>query len=96
MTPPWINYNHLMKFRAVGNLGSTHAAAIELRVQQAAVWSQLKELQETLGVQLVRRKGEKREGMELTEAGAIALEYANAIHALGEKLLREVCPKGER
>ncbi len=78
-----LNYNHLRYFHAVAHAGSLTRAAAVLNLSQSALSVQLKALEEALGHSLFDR-GPRR--MALTEAGKIALDYADTVFAAGEAL----------
>ena len=59
-------FPQLMVFEAVARLGSVTRAAEELHLAQPTVSTQLRKLQEALGLRLVEWRGRR---MELTEAG---------------------------
>lgn len=80
---PALNYNHLRYFHAVAHAGSLTRAAEQLNLSQSALSVQLKSLEEALGHALFDR-GPRR--MSLTEAGKIALDYADTVFAAGEAL----------
>ncbi|MGE0616913.1 MAG: LysR family transcriptional regulator, partial [Bacteriovoracia bacterium] len=80
----WLNYHHLFYFRAIANEGGIARAAAKLRLGQPTLSTQLRQLEETLGVALFERRNRK---MVLTEAGLAALDYANEIFRLGDELL---------
>jgi DNA-binding transcriptional LysR family regulator len=66
----------LLTFRAVARAGSFSAAARELTLTQPAVSQQVAALERELGARLLRRGPG---GLSLTEAGALALEHAEAL-----------------
>jgi LysR family transcriptional activator of nhaA len=80
----WLNYNHLYYFWAVAREGSVVRAAEELMVSQPTISAQLKDLEAALGHKLFDRAGR---GLALTDAGRIALNYANEMFSLGQQLL---------
>jgi LysR family transcriptional activator of nhaA len=80
----WINYNHLYYFWMVARHGGVSRAAEELMVSQPTVSTQLRDLEAALGHRLFDRVGR---GLRLTEAGRVALNYANEIFSLGQELL---------
>ena len=90
-----LNYHHLRLFWAVANEGALNRAAHRLHVSQSAVSSQLKKFEDQLGHQLFERSGKK---LIITEAGKIALDYANTIFKAGGDLLStlEDRPKSTR
>lgn len=79
-----MNYNHLRYFWAIAHEGSLTRAAETLRLSQSALSAQLKTLEEQLGHRLFDRVGKK---LVLTEAGRIALDYADTVFAAGEELV---------
>src|SRR3954466_9534932 len=79
----WLNYNHLYYFWIVAREGSIARAAEELMVSQPTISIQIKELETAVGQQLFDRVGR---GLQLTEAGKIALNYCNEIFSLGQEM----------
>ena len=79
-----LNYHHLRYFWAVAKQGNLTLAATQLRVSQSALSTQIKQLEAQLGQDLFLRQGRS---LALTEAGRIALEYAQQIFATGSELL---------
>jgi LysR family transcriptional regulator, transcriptional activator of nhaA len=79
-----LNYHHLRYFRAVAHDGSLTRAAGRLRVAQSALSAQIKQLEDQLGTPLFTRE---RRALVLTEAGRIALEYADDIFTSGAELV---------
>lgn len=80
----FLNYHHLAYFRAIAREGSLSAAAERLHVSASALSVQLRTLEESLGHPLFERG---RGGLRLTEAGRIALDYAETIGRAGDELL---------
>lgn len=80
----WLNYHHLQYFWMVAREGSVRRAAEELRVAPSTVSAQISQLQETLGLKLLRKAGR---GLVLTEEGRAVRAYADAIFNLGDELL---------
>jgi len=78
-----MNYNHLHYFWVVAREGSIAAATRKLNLTQPTISAQLRLLEESLGEKLFERAGR---GLVLTEAGRIALRYADEIFALGREL----------
>lgn len=78
-----INFHHLRYFWAVAKDGNLTRTAARLRVAQSALSSQIQQLEGQLGSPLFVRGGRR---LELTEAGAIALGYADEIFAAGSQL----------
>lgn len=79
-----LNYHHLRYFRAIAHAGSLTRAATELRVSQSAVSVQLGKLEAQVGHRLFDRVGRQ---LVLTEAGRIALDYADTVFEAGEELV---------
>lgn len=81
---PFLNYHHLRYFRVIARELSLTRAAEKLNLSTPALSIQLKQLEESLGHALfVRERG----GLTLTEAGRLALEYAETIGRAGEELM---------
>lgn len=80
----FLNYHHLRYFRAIANEGSLTRAAERLAVSQSSLSIQLKSLEENLGQALFLRQNKS---LVLTEAGRIALDYAESIFQSGEELV---------
>lgn len=81
--PTRINFKHLRYFSEVARLGSVTAAARALYVAPQTVSAQVRELEQSIGQPLFERLGRR---LVLTTAGETALDYANAIFALGDEL----------
>src|SRR5687767_7172843 len=79
----WLNYNHLYYFWIVAREGGIARAAEELMLSQPTISVQIKELETAVGQRLFDRVGR---GLQLTEAGRIALNYANEIFSLGQEM----------
>ena len=84
MEKQWLNYHHLYYFKVIATEGSISKASVVLSVGQPSLSSQLKNLEESLGHKLFYRENRS---LELTEAGKIALVYANEIFKKGEEFL---------
>jgi LysR family transcriptional activator of nhaA len=82
--PPRLNYHHLLYFWAVAREGHLTRAAQHLRVAPSALSTQIQALEEHFGQPLFTRVGRR---MQLTEAGRIALSYAETIVGAGHELL---------
>jgi len=78
-----LNLHHLRLFRAVAREGTLTAAARALNISQSAVSTQIKALETDLGHDLFERRGRN---LVLTEAGRIALDYAEQIFRASEQL----------
>ncbi|MCL5776091.1 LysR family transcriptional regulator [Limibaculum sp. FT325] len=79
-----LNLHHLRYFRAVAHDGNLTRAAERMNLSQSALSVQIRRLEEFLGHALFERRGRR---LVLTEAGRIALDHADAIHAAGEELI---------
>jgi len=79
----WLNYHHLLYFWTVAREGSIAAATKKLNLTQPTISAQLRQLEESLGEKLFEKSGR---GLVLTEAGHVALRYADEIFALGREL----------
>ena len=77
-----LNYNHLRYFWHVARIGHLTRAAEELNISQSALSTQIHKLEDQVGQALFVREGR---GLALTEAGRIALEYANGIFPAGRE-----------
>lgn len=79
-----LNYHHLRYFWAIAHERSITRAAARLYISSSALSIQLRQLEQRLGHALFERKNRR---IELTEAGRVALEYADSIFRTGEELL---------
>lgn len=79
-----LNFHHLRYFWAVAHEGNLTRASERLFVSQSSVSAQIKKLEEDVGHPLFERTGRQ---LILTEAGRIALEYADSIFATGDELV---------
>lgn len=79
-----LNFHHLHYFWAVAKEGNLTRAAGRLHVSQSALSTQIKQLETQLEHALFVREGRR---LVLTEAGRIALEYAETIMAAGTDLV---------
>lgn len=79
-----LNYHHLHYFWAVAKEGNLTRAAALLHVSQSALSTQIKQLEEQLGQALFERQGRS---LVLTEAGQLALSYAESIFTSGAELM---------
>ncbi len=80
----FLNYHHLRYFRAIANEGSLTRAAGRLNLSQSALSTQLRSLEESLGQPLFHRQ---HKTLVLTEAGRIALDYAESIFRSGDEMV---------
>ena len=78
-----LNFHHLHYFWAVAKEGNLTRAATRLHVSQSALSAQIRQLEEQLGQPLFTRVGR---GLQLTEAGRLALGYADSIFTAGAEL----------
>lgn len=90
-----LNYHHLKLFHAIARDGALTRAAERLNLSQSALSTQLQKLEQRLGHPLFSRVGRR---LELTEAGRIALDYAETVFGAGDELVRtlEGRPRLER
>lgn len=79
-----VNFHHLRYFWAVGIDGNLTRTAARLRVAQSALSSQIQHLETQLGQRLFDRRGRR---LVLTEAGQIALTYADEIFRAGTQMI---------
>ena len=80
---PRLNYHHLHYFWAVAKEGNLTRAAAQLNVSQSALSTQIKQLDDQLDQALFTREGR---ALQLTEAGRVALTYADTIFETGNEL----------
>ncbi len=80
----FLNYHHLRYFRAIAKEGTLTAAAQRLGISQSSISVQLRQLEDSLGQPLFHRE---KKSLVLTEAGRIALDYAERIFRAGEELV---------
>ncbi|MEJ1157276.1 LysR family transcriptional regulator [Prosthecomicrobium sp. N25] len=79
-----LNFHHLRLFWTIAHEGGLTRAAERLNLSQSALSVQLAKLEESLGHALFERQGKR---LVLTEAGRIALDYADTVFAAGAELL---------
>lgn len=79
-----MNFNHLRYFWQVAHDGNLTRTASRLNLSQSAVSVQIRKLEDRLGHPLFERRGR---ALHLTEAGRIALDYADTIFGAGQDLL---------
>jgi LysR family transcriptional activator of nhaA len=79
-----LNYNHLRYFWAVAHEGSLTRAAELMNLSQSALSVQIQKLEHQMGHPLFERAGRK---LILTEAGRIALDYADTVFKAGDELM---------
>lgn len=90
----WLNYHHLLSFWLVAREGSVRQASEILHVTPASVSVQVKQLERSLGVKLLNKKGR---GLVLTAIGKDVAEYASEIFSTGRELMERVkgSPEGK-
>ena len=81
------NYRHLFYFWVVAKEGGIARAAERLDMAVQTISAQVRELEKSLGVSLLRSEGRN---LVLTDAGVAALHEADHIFALGELLPQRV------
>ncbi len=79
----WINYHHLFYFKTIAEEGTVSKAAEKLRLGQPTLSAQLKQFEDSLGVQLFERHHKK---LILTEQGKVALDYSKNIFRMGSEM----------
>ncbi|MEL7022939.1 MAG: LysR family transcriptional regulator [Pseudomonadota bacterium] len=79
-----MNFKHLRYFWAVAHTGNLTRAAEQLHVSQSALSVQIRQLEEWFEQDLFERQGRS---LALTEAGRIALEYADTLFTVGDELV---------
>jgi LysR family transcriptional activator of nhaA len=79
-----LNYNHLRYFWVVAHEGNLTRAAAHMNLSQSALSVQIRKLEHQVGHPLFERAGKK---LVLTEAGRIALDYADTVFKAGDELV---------
>ena len=79
-----LNYHHLLHFWTVAREGGVAAAARRLRLSQSTLSTQLRQLEEQMGLTLFDRS---RRRLALSEAGRTAFRYADEIFGLGREMV---------
>jgi len=79
-----LNFNHLRYFWAVAHEGSLTRAAERMNLSQSALSVQIQKLEHQIGHPLFERVGRS---LQLTEAGQIALDYADTVFEAGKELM---------
>ncbi len=79
-----LNFKHLRYFWVVAKSGSIARASEQLHVTPQSISVQLRDLERSLGAELLRRSGR---GLEVTESGRRILSYAEEIFSLGNELM---------
>lgn len=78
-----LNFKHLYYFLTVAKTGAVNRAAEKLHLTPQTLSGQLTLFEKRLGVALFRRTGRR---LELTDAGRLALSYADEIFQVGSEL----------
>jgi len=81
--PTMFNYRQLYYFQAVAKAGGIARAGEQLHLTPQTMSGQIAQLEDRLGVALFRRAGRR---LELTEAGRLALSYADEIFHVGSEM----------
>ncbi len=82
-----LNYRHLYYFWVVAKEGGMARAAQRLDMAIQTISTQVRELEKSLGHQLLKPEGR---GLTLTEAGQVAYARAEEIFQIGQRLTSEV------
>ncbi len=83
MSKYWLNYHHLYYFMTIAEVNSISKASEKLLIGQPTLSAQLKQFEDSIGVQLFERQHKK---LILTEHGKLALEYARNIFKMGGEM----------
>lgn len=83
----WLNYHHLLNFWMVAREGTIQRASELLHVTPASVSVQVRQLERSLGVRLLKKQGR---GLVLTEMGEQVAAYATEIFSTGRELMEMV------
>lgn len=79
-----LNYKHLRYYWMVAKTGSISKAAEQLHLTAHAISGQINEFEQTLGVELFKKRGRN---LELSDAGRRIFAYADKIFNTGDELL---------
>jgi LysR family transcriptional activator of nhaA len=79
-----MNLKHLRYFWAVAHAGGVAQAARQLHLTPQTLSAQIKLLEDSLGAALFQPAGR---GLQLTDAGRVALSYADEMFMLGDELV---------
>ncbi|MBT8336544.1 MAG: LysR family transcriptional regulator [Gemmatimonadetes bacterium] len=82
-----LNYHHLRYFWVVAREGTITRAADLLGVTQPTISAQISALEDSLGVRLFRRRGNR---LVLTDTGRMVQEHASTIFRVGERIVDAV------
>ena len=85
-----VNYHHLYYFWITAKAGRIGEAGRELYLAQPTLSLQLKQLERSLGNQLLVRS---RKGVKLTPEGRIAFDYCERIFSQGAELVAALGPE---
>ena len=88
----WVNYHHLYYFYVVVNEGSLSNASRVLLIGQPSLSSQIRQFEQTLGLDLFDRTHKKH---VLTAAGKITHQFAEKIFKLGQEMVEALQPRLE-
>ncbi len=88
-----LNFRHLRYFQIVAHEGNLTRASRTLNLAQSALSVQIRTLEEQIGHDLFERQGRK---LVLTEAGRIALDYADEIFRAGDDLVKRLSGVGTK
>jgi LysR family transcriptional regulator, transcriptional activator of nhaA len=83
----WLNYHHLYYFLVIATEGGVARASEKLKLGQPTLSSQLRQLEESLGISLFERSHKK---LILTETGKVILEYAKEIFRIGGEMVEVI------
>lgn len=84
MTMNWLNYHHLLYFWVVAREGTITAASKELKLAPSTISEQIRQLEQSLEVQLFKKSGRN---IVLTDMGQAVFRYADEIFTLGRELV---------
>ena len=79
----WLNYQHLLYFWMVARHGTVAEASRRLHLTSPTVSAQIRKLEQAAGQDLFRPHGRV---LKLTDAGEVAMRYAEQIFGLGAEL----------
>lgn len=82
-----MNFKHLRYFWTVARAGGVMRAGEQLHTTPQTLSGQIKQLEEWLGHDLLRKRGRN---VELTSEGRVALAYADQIFALSDELEKAI------
>ena len=84
-----LNLKHLYYFHAVATSGTIAAAARRLKLSNATISEQLKQLEEHLGHTLMERR---RTGVRLNQTGRKLLAHTTTMFRVVDRMLQDVAP----